>query len=135
MKRRILLVLGVVSGLVYVAADLIAALVHPGYHSFSARVVSELMASGAPTERLVDPLFLLYGVLMMGFAVGVWMSRHERRTHLTAALLFANGAIGLLGPTLFEMDVRVPGASGPSRMMDCVNASMWRIVSGRYAKR
>lgn len=109
MVRTLLLWCGVVASLLYAATDVLAALCYPAYHSFGSRAVSELMASGAPTERLVDPLFLFYDALMIAFAVGVWLS--GRRGRLTAALLFAYGAIGTLGPTLFEMNVR--GQGGP----------------------
>jgi hypothetical protein len=71
------------------------------------------MATGAPTERLVDPLFLLYDILMMAFGVGIWMSGRQRRVHITGGLLVAVGAIGLLGPTVFEMNVR--GTGDPAR--------------------
>lgn len=109
--RELLLACGVLASLVYVAADLAAAIAYPAYHSFSSRAISELMASGAPTERLVDPLLLLYDALMMAFAVGVWMSSPRRRSHVTGGLLFVYAALGLLGPTLFEMNVRGSGGN------------------------
>jgi hypothetical protein len=109
MPRRLLLVCGVLSSLVYVSADVLSAILYPGYHSFASRWISELMASGAPTERLVDPLFLLYDLLVMAFGVGVWMSGPRRRVHITGALLFGLGIIGLLGPTFFEMNLRGTG--------------------------
>jgi len=109
MVRTLLLWCGVVASLLYAATDVLAAICYPAYHSFGSRVVSELMASGAPTERLVDPLFLFYNALMIAFAAGLWLS--GRRARLTAGLLVAYGAIGCLGPTLFEMNVR--GAGGP----------------------
>ena len=112
MLRRILLLSGVLSSLLYVGTDMLAAIFYPGYHSFTSRAISELMASGAPTERLVDPLFLLYDPLVMAFGVGVWTSGPRRRVHITGGLLFAIGALGLLGPTLFEMNVRGSGSSG-----------------------
>ena len=108
--RRIWLACGVLASLVYVGLDVLAALRFPEYHSFSSRAVSELMASGAPTERLVDPFFLLYDVLMMAFGVGVWMSDARKRAHITAGVLFAYATTGLLGPTFFEMNVR--GSAG-----------------------
>jgi hypothetical protein len=111
MLRKSLLACGVLASLLYVGIDVLAAIRYGEYHSFSSRVISELMASGAPTERLVDPLFLLYGVLMMAFAVGVWRSGRGRRVHVLGGLLFAYAAIGLLGPLFFEMNVR--GAGGP----------------------
>lgn len=107
--RKILLVCGVLSSLLYVATDVLAAILYGGDHSFTSRAVSELMARGAPTERLVDPLFLLYDVLVMAFAVGVWRSSDRMRVHVTAGLLFAYAALGLLGPTMFEMNVRGTG--------------------------
>jgi hypothetical protein len=107
--RRILLISGVLASLLYVGIDVLAALRYPEYHSFTDRMISELMATGAPTERLVDPLFLLYGALMMAFGMGVWRSGHRRRFGITGGLLFAYGALGLLGPTVFEMNVRGSG--------------------------
>ena len=106
MLRKSLLVCGALASMLYVGTDVLAAIFYPDYHSFTARVISELMANGAPTERLVDPLFLLYGGLMLAFAVGVWLSSPRPRVRVTACLLFAIGAIGLTGPTLFEMEVR-----------------------------
>jgi hypothetical membrane protein len=111
MLRKSLLVYGVLASLLYIAIDVLAAIRYPDYHSFSSQMISELMANGAPTERLVDPLFLLYDVLMMAFAVGVWMASPRRRVHITGGLLFALGAIGLLGPVCFEMDPRGTGMS------------------------
>jgi len=111
MPRRIFLACGIVASLLYVAIDILAAIRYPDYHSFTARAISELMARGAPTERLVDPPFLAYDVLMMAFGVGVWMSGAGRRVHVTGGLLFAYAAIGLLGPTVAEMNVR--GSGGP----------------------
>jgi hypothetical protein len=72
------------------------------------------MAIGAPAEPLVDPLFLLYDVLMLAFGVGVWRAaRGSRLLRTCAILLMARGAPGFTGPTLFPMHQR--GAdSGPS---------------------
>ncbi len=111
MPNRRLLVCGVIASLLYVGIDWLAALRYPGYHSFTAQVVSELMASGAPTERLVDPLFLLYNTLVLAFAVGVWRSDRRKRSRITAASLAAFAAIGFLGPTVLEMNVRGSGES------------------------
>ena len=108
MLRKALLGSGIVASLLYVGIDALAALRYPEYHSFSAQMVSELMAKGAPTEALVDPLFLLYDVLMMAFAASVWMSG-RKRARITSGLLLAYGAIGLLGPTMFQMNVRGSG--------------------------
>ena len=79
MPRRFLLACGVLASIVYLGADVLAGIFFGEYHSFTSRVISELMARGAPTERLVDPLFLLYGALTMAFGSGVWMSSPRTR--------------------------------------------------------
>jgi len=109
--RRFLIGCGILAPALYVATDLLAANSYPAYHSYTARAVSELMARGAPTEKLVDPLFFFYGILMIGFSLGVWLFDERRRVHVTAGLLFAYASLGLLGPTLFEMNLR---GSAPS---------------------
>ena len=108
---RGLLLCGIVSSLLYIATDLIGGIRYDGY-SFTSQAISELMAVGAPSERIVDPLFLAYDALVIAFAIGVFKagSGRGRALRLTGILLVGYGAIGLTGPTLFEMHPR--GASG-----------------------
>lgn len=75
---RLLLACGVLSATHYVATDLLGGLPYPG-DSFTSEAISELVATGARSEPLVDPLFLPYGVLALAFGVGVngalvWMA-------------------------------------------------------------
>jgi CubicO group peptidase (beta-lactamase class C family) len=86
---------------------------YEGY-SFTSQAISELMAIGAPSEPLVDPLFIIYGVLALAFGVGVvWEGAgRSRPLRVTGALLIGYAAIGFTGPTLFEMHQR--GAGSPS---------------------
>lgn len=55
---------GIGAAVVYVATDLIAAAIYPGY-SFSDQAVSELFSIGAPTSTLVVPLFSLSSALLL----------------------------------------------------------------------
>jgi hypothetical membrane protein len=109
--RQILLACGILSALLYAATDLIGGLRYEGY-SFTSQAVSELMAVGAPSEPLVDPLFIIYGLLALAFAVGVVREAAGRSRALwtTGALLIAYSVAGFTGPTLFEMHPRVAGA-------------------------
>ena len=114
MSRRVLLVCGVLSSLVYVGIDQIAALRHAGYHDFASQTISELFARGAPTKPLVDPLLVLYDLLTIAFGVGVWQSAGGNRPlRVAAASLIAVGAIGLPGPWLFPMNLRGVGGDAP----------------------
>jgi CubicO group peptidase (beta-lactamase class C family) len=107
MLRRALLLCGVLSSLLYLATDVIGGLSYDGY-SFTSQAVSELMAIGAPSERVVDPLFVVYGLLVTAFGIGVMREgiRSGRALTVTGALLIGYAVIGLTGPTLFEMHQR-----------------------------
>lgn len=109
--QSVLLLCGVISSALYVVTDIAGGLSYPGY-SFTSQAVSELMAIGAPSESLVDPLFLLYNALVIAFGVGVVRAAgsRSRALGLTGALLIGYGVVGLTGPTLFEMHQR--GTSG-----------------------
>jgi hypothetical membrane protein len=99
--QRALLACGVVSSFLYVLIDLLGGLSYDGY-SFANQAISELGAIGAPSKPLVDPLFLVYDLLMLAFGVGVFReaARRSRALRVTGALLIAYGLIGL-APLLF----------------------------------
>lgn len=107
MVRQLLLACGILSSLLYVAADVFGGMRYEGY-SFSSQAVSELMAIGAPSEPFVDPIFLAYGVFALAFGVEVFREAADRNRALriTAALLIGYAAIGFTGPTLFPMHPR-----------------------------
>lgn len=111
MARRILLACGILSSLLYVATDVLGGMRYPGY-SVSSQAISELMATGAPSEAFVDPLFILYGVLVVAFGVAVCREGAGRnhRLRVTGALLAVYAGIGFTGPTLFEMHPRGSGS-------------------------
>jgi hypothetical protein len=110
MLRKTLLVCGILSSLLYVAIDVLAAFRYPGYHSYLSQAISELGAVGAPTKELVDPLFLIYDLLIIAFGVGVWASGQGRRVlRVIGGLLIGIGVVGLITP---PMNLR--GTSGVS---------------------
>src|SRR5215204_1013844 len=105
--RQVLLVCGIVSSILYAATDVLGGMRYEGY-SFTSQAVSELMAVGAPSESLVDPLFVAYGVLALAFGVGVFREgvRRSRALLVSGALMVGYAAIGLTGPMFFEMHQR-----------------------------
>ena len=107
MLRSVLLLCGVLSSLLCVGTDVLAALRFGEYQSFSAQTISELMSPGAPTKPLVDPLFMSCVALIIPFAVGVWMSaRDNRALRMSATLLVALALAALPGLWLFPMRLR-----------------------------
>jgi hypothetical protein len=112
--RKVLLVCGIASSLLYVAATILGALRLEGYSSIS-QTVSELSAIGAPSRPLMVPLFLIYSVLMIAFGVGVWESAgRQRALRAVGGLLVAYGVLCLAGP-FFPMHQREAlAAAGPT---------------------
>ena len=128
-SRRALLVCGLLSSVLYVAIDQIAAVRHAGYHDFASQTISELGARGAPTRQLVNPLFILYDLLTIAFGVGVWLSaRGNRPLRVAAASLIAVGAVGLPGPWLFPMNLR--GVGGDVSHIVATGVIVLFIVTG-----
>ena len=105
-REQLLLSCGVLSAVGYVATDVLASILYPGY-SFRGQAVSELFAIGAPTSRLVVPLFSICSVLLLAFAAGVWRVAGTRRLVRALALMFAGSAVvGLLLWNVFPMHMR-----------------------------
>jgi len=106
MLRKLLLACGALSSLVYIGADLAAAFLYPDHHSFVAQAVSELTAVGAPTRAVVGPMFLVYNLLVVAFAVGLWTSVRDDRLRVTAAFVGGIGFIGLVAAPFADMNPR-----------------------------
>lgn len=114
--RRILLACGIFSSLLYVATDVLGGLRYEGY-SFVNQAISELGAVGAPSKPFVDPLFVIYDVLVLAFGIGLFREAwaRNRSLRITALALIALGAIGLAagvfaGPNLLAMRQRGTGS-------------------------
>ena len=76
MLKKILLICGIVSSLVYISTDIIAAMSLEGY-SYINSAVSELTAIGAPTRLFVIPIYIVYNALMIAFGIGVCWSANR----------------------------------------------------------
>lgn len=113
MARRPFLVCGLISSVLYLAAiDVLAPIAHPGYHAYTSQMVSELLALGAPTRPLLILPMLMYNLLVLAFAAGVWASAQGRRARaLTAAALVGYGVCSSVGLWLAPMDLRTAGMS------------------------
>ena len=102
MTRKLLLVCGVLSSLVYLSADVIGALRWEGY-SYLDQTISELAAIGSPSRPLTLALFTLYNVLLIPFAIGVVMT--SRRARGAGIMLAGIAGLGVVA-ALFPIHVR-----------------------------
>jgi Protein of unknown function (DUF998)/F420H(2)-dependent quinone reductase len=104
--RKVLLICGILASLTYVGTDVLAGILYPGY-SFTAQAVSELFAIGAPTSRLVIPLFTLSSLLLLIFSFGVWSSSgRSRALRMLAITIFGNAINALVLWNFFPMHMR-----------------------------
>ena len=95
MRTNLLLACGVLSPAIYIAGDLFAARLYPGF-SYTDQAVSELFAIGAPTAGLVVALFSVSSALLLPFAAGLWLQPERRRLLRIAAVMIACDAIDSL---------------------------------------
>lgn len=116
--RTAMLLCGIVSALLYVGINFLGALQFPGY-SLMSQTFSELIAIDAPSARVIVPLAVLYGVLQIAFAVGVWQLAVVRRALRWAALGIAGKEVfGIAVTVFFPMHVREVLAAGGATPSD-----------------
>jgi hypothetical protein len=122
MSRRILLVCGVFSSLLYVFATVFVALQWRDYSSAS-QTVSELSAIGAPTRSLWVSLAIPYTLLMAAFGYGVWMSADRNRPlRITGGVMVVYGVLGLFWPPMHLREVLAAGGGTLTDTMHIVFA-------------
>jgi hypothetical protein len=126
MPRKILLTFGVLSSLMYVAADVLAAMRYPEYHSFTSQTITELSAIGAPSRPLILPVLIAYGVLAVPFAVGVWQSaRRNGPLRIAGGLLIGLGVVDWVGP-FFPMHMR--GTTAGMTLTDIMHITLTSVT-------
>lgn len=104
--RKVLLICGFCASLIYPITDIIAGFLYKGY-SFNEQSVSELFAIGAPTSKFVVLMFTFYSILLLAFAIGVWLSSGNRRIFsILAGMIGANAINSLILWNFFPMHMR-----------------------------
>lgn len=105
MKTKLLLLSGIFAPIVYVGTVILGGAIRPDY-SHIAQPVSDLIASGAANKALLDPLFAIYNILVVMFAVGLLLSirseaqsKRIRLGSIGAVILVLEGLFGFI--TLF----------------------------------
>src|SRR5690242_13722282 len=117
MGRKILLGCGIAASLLYVAMNILGALVWPGY-SLTSQTISELSAIDAPSRPLWVSLGLVWDALMIAFGVGVWQSAGSQGTlRIVGGLLVGLGVVGLMwlvlpgGASMHQREVLAAGGA------------------------
>ena len=104
-----LILCGVFSSVLYLLMNVWCAAVYPGY-DWQSQTVSELSAIDAPTRPLWVSLAIIFSMLNIAFAWGVWlMGTGNKWLRFTAWLLFLNAFIGLFWPPMHQRSVIAAG--------------------------
>jgi hypothetical protein len=100
MTRKVLLLCGIASSLLYVAMNVFVPMEWEDYNSAS-QTVSELSAIGAPTRQTWVFLAIKYILLFAAFGWGVWRSaRGNRSLRFLGGLIIAYSVVNLYWPPM-----------------------------------
>lgn len=107
--NKLLFACGILSSLLYVAANIFVPMQYPGYR-LASHTVSELSAIGTPTRQLWVQLLSVYSILVVSFGWGIWRSAGNNRRLRTVGMLIALYAIvGIFWPPMHQRDVLAAG--------------------------
>ena len=107
--RKFLLVCGILSAAVYLAANVIVPAQSDAYDWMS-QTISELSAIDAPTRALWIALAIPYGILLTAFGAGVLISANqERGLRIAGTLIVMSGIIGFTWPPMHLREVLAAG--------------------------
>jgi hypothetical protein len=124
-ELKILLVCGIFAPLLYISTDILAGTLYAGY-SFTSQAVSELFAIGSPTSHLVVPLFTIYDMLLIAFALGILVSAGRNLAlRITALMMVGNAVNGLMLSNFFPMHMR---GVKPTLLIPCMQFSLKDIL-------
>ena len=109
MARKILLACGMFSMLWYVVINIIVPMRYPGY-DVASQTVSELSAIDAPTRPLWVALCIVYSLLLLAFALGVWYSAYgNRKLQTVAIVIFFDAVLGFFWPPMHQREIIAAG--------------------------
>jgi hypothetical protein len=86
-------------------------------YDWTARMVSDLLAVSAPTRSFIVGPMIVYNVLILGFSVGVWLSRRNRAIGVAGILLLVYAVVSMLGLFLFPLDYNAEDAGATMHMV------------------
>lgn len=104
--KKILLICGILSSLLYIGFDIFASLQWESY-SYVDQAFSELTAIEAPTRSLMVANAIPYNLLLLAFTLGVWLSANGKRSlRIVSIFLLINIISGFIGGVIFPMHSR-----------------------------
>ena len=119
---RLLLLCGIGAVAVYFLADVLASALYGGY-SYTDQTISELSAVGTPTRSLWLSFSVVFNLLWLGCAAGIWRaSDGKRRLRVIAVCVAILGGLGLLVWPFAPIHQRELAVSGETYFSDTLHA-------------
>jgi hypothetical membrane protein len=142
MLRKILLICGVISPVLYAVSDALAGMKWEAY-SFRDQTISELGAIDAPSRPLFAGLLIIVYALMVAFGAGIRKSAGEnRRLRIVGGLLMVLGVMALTFGQVASMRLRgtAQGLAGALHLIEGAMAMLiiftaMGIAAGAFGKR
>lgn len=107
MLRRPLIAVGacgIAAVALYIGATVLGGILDPQYSQVH-NAVSELTGSEAPNREVLAPLYIVYNVMLFGFAYALFRASSGGRLFKVGVVLFAIGGLSGIGQvTFFRMD-------------------------------
>jgi hypothetical protein len=133
MTRKILLICGILSSLVYLSMDVIGGTRWENY-SWLSQEFSRLSAVGAPSRPIHLVLSLIYSLLVFAFGAGVWHSSGRKKTlRVIGAALIIYAIDSWLWPQFFPEDLSQPASALTNTMhiiLTIVTIITWILILG-----
>jgi len=137
MLRKVFLVCGILSSLVYACMDVIGGTRWQSY-SWISQEFSRLSAIGAPSRPIHLVLSPIYTVLVVAFGLGIWWSAGRKRSlRVVGGALVVYALVSLVWPQFFPEDLSAPVSAFTNTMhivLTVVIVFSWIIILGLGAK-
>ncbi len=104
-KLKILALCGILAPIVYITALVVGNILDPSYSQIG-KTVSELIQQGTPTRDLLNAIFIIYNILNIPFALGMFYGlRKGWARNLIFVALVINGILGVAWTLFFPLDI------------------------------
>jgi hypothetical protein len=133
LRRRALLVCGILSSALYAATDVVGGIQWQSY-SWLSQEFSRLSAIGSPSRPIHLVLSAIYSALVVAFGIGVWRSAGRKRSlRVIGAALVVYALVSWVWPQFFPEDLTKPVGALTNTMhigITFVTVLSWMLILG-----
>jgi hypothetical protein len=103
-RFKLLALCGILAPIVYVGALIVGGILDPSYSQIG-KTISELIQRDAPNRDLLNGIFVVYNLLLIPFAVGLYLGlRKGWARNVIVVAMIISGVLGVAWTLLFPLD-------------------------------